>query len=108
MTFDPESTQAVNRALKRKDPIRWAIWAILTLPALATLLVSAVGLSITAIVQFRGLRNDVTSLKAAIVSPQEQGERIAKLEQRVEDIEKRFDRFDSWKPDARLRAKPKR
>ena len=99
--FDPGATQA----LKRASPFWASIRETVTLRVAVGLLISLLATSIAAIVQFAQLRRDVTSLSEAIKNTQAHDTELAVLQQRVHDIEQRFDRFDRAydNPDPRLR-----
>jgi predicted signal transduction protein with EAL and GGDEF domain len=97
VSFDPSATAA----LKRASPF-WAwVRSTLTLPIAIGMLVACLGVLVTALVEFRNLRNDVTELAKSFKVAEGQGERIAALQQRIDDLaeqvqeqQRRWDRVE--------------
>lgn len=90
--FDPNVTQA----LKRASPFWGKVRETLTLKVAVVMLGSLLATSVTAIVQFRQLRTDVTDLKDEFKASKAQGEAIAALNARVEGLEELEKERRAW------------
>lgn len=102
--FDPD----VTMALKRASPFWAAVRQNVTLTTAIGFLCVATGTALTAIVQFRQLRSDLTELKDEFKASKSQGEAIAALNARVEGLEEIEKERRAWVDRTYAELPPKR